>query len=349
MNQNCIHWGTDPEGKEIELFTISNDNGIEIKITNYGGIITSIKTPDKQGNISEIALGFDSAEAYLAEFYTANCPYFGCIAGRYANRISKGKFQIDGKEFSLATNNGGNALHGGIRGFDKRTWDGKLVSGNDYTGVELSYMSPHLEEGYPGNLKVKATYKLNNNNDFIVSFEAETDSTTILNLTNHTYFNLTGCRENMLNHRLRINSKKQIESINLIPSGKFVDASGTIFDFSNEKTIGQDIAELHDGYDAGFVLPQADETLTFAAFLSEETTGRTVEVLTDQPSIHVYTGYYIPELEGHNAARYGKYMGVALETQHFPDSPNHNNFPSTLLKPGDTFKSETIFRFGLRK
>ncbi|NTW26309.1 MAG: galactose mutarotase, partial [Lentimicrobium sp.] len=314
-----------------------------------GGIVTSIKTPDLQGKVSEIALGFDSAEAYLSESYIANCPYFGSIAGRYANRISKGKFQIDGTAYSLATNNGGNALHGGIRGFDKRTWEGKLVSGPGYTGVELSYLSPHLEEGYPGNLQVKVTYQLNNSNELMISFEAETDKTTILNLTNHTYFNLTGCRENILNHHLRINSKTQIESINLIPSGKFADASGTIYDFSHGKNIGQDIAELSDGYDAGFVLPLENGRLTFAGVLSEETSGRMVEVLTNQPSIHVYTGYYIPALKGHNNADYGRYMGVALETQHFPDSPNHSQFPTTLLKPGETFNSETIFRFGLKK
>ncbi|MHC1776010.1 MAG: aldose epimerase family protein [Lentimicrobium sp.] len=347
MIESKMIWGKDQDGKTTELFTIGNDHGIEIKINSYGGIITSIKTPDSGGNISEIALGFDTAEDYLSEFYRANCPYFGCIAGRYANRIAKGKFQIAGKEYTLAVNNGENALHGGIRGFDKRTWDGRLVSGNGYTGVELSYLSPHLEEGYPGNLLVKVTYLLNNNNELQIRYMAETDQATILNLTNHTYFNLTGCRENIFGHKLTINSSKQIDSNNLIPTGKLVDASGTIFDFSKGKSIGQDIAELPDGYDTGFALETENGKPVVAAILSEETTGRKVEVLTNQPSVHVYTGYYIPELKGHNDKSYGRYMGVAIETQHFPDSPNHSNFPSTMLQPGKKFESETIFRFGL--
>lgn len=347
MTESKKIWGKDPEGKTIELFTIANDHGIEIRITNYGAIITSIKTPDSGGNLSEIALGFDSADDYLSEFYKANCPYFGCIAGRYANRIAKGKFQIDGNEYVLAVNNGENALHGGIRGFDKRTWDGRLISENGNPGVELSYLSPHLEEGYPGNLKVKVTYLLNNSNELLIRYEAETDRATILNLTNHTYFNLTGCRDNIFGHKLTINSSRQIESNNLIPTGNLADCGGTIFDFSNGKLIGQDIAELSDGYDAGFALETENGKQVVAAILSEETSGRMVEVMTNQPSVHVYTGYYIPEVKGHNEIGYGRYMGLAIETQHFPDSPNHSNFPSTLLQPGEKFESETTFRFGL--
>ncbi|MBK6963834.1 MAG: galactose mutarotase [Bacteroidales bacterium] len=347
MTESKIIWGKDPDGKTIELFTIGNDHGIEVKISSYGATITSIKTPDSVGDFSEIALGFDSADAYFSEFYKANCPYFGCIAGRYANRIAKGKFQIDGKEYALAVNNGENALHGGIRGFDKHTWDGKLISENGNPGVELSYLSPHLEEGYPGNLLVKVTYLLNNNHELHIRYAAETDRATIINLTNHTYFNLTGCHDNIFSHKLTINSSKQIESNNLIPTGKLVDAGGTIFDFSKGKPIGQDIAELSDGYDTGFALETVNGKPVIAAILSEETTGRMVEVSTNQPAVHVYTGYYIPELKGHNDTAYGRYMGVAIETQHFPDSPNHSNFPSTLLQPGEKFESETIFRFGL--
>ncbi len=211
----------------------------------------------------------------------------------------------------------------------------------------MSYLSPHLEEGYPGNLKVKVTYLLNNNNELHIRYEAETDRATILNLTNHTYFNLTGCLENIFSHKLIINSSRQIESNNLIPTGKLVDASGTIFDFSKGKSLGQDIAELTDGYDTGYALETENEKPVVAAVLSEKTTGRMVEVLTNQPSVHVYTGYYIPEVKGHNDTSYGRYMGVAIETQHFPDSPNHGNFPSALLPPGEKFESETIFRFGL--
>lgn len=340
-------WGPGPEGKELMLFTIQNGQGTSVSVTNYGAIITSIRTVDASGMFADIALGFDRAEDYLTDYYIANCPYFGCIAGRYANRIAKGRFTLDGKDFVLAVNNGGNALHGGIRGFDKRVWDAQLTETPEGCGVELSYLSQHLEEGYPGNLKVTVTYLLTENNELRISFKASTDQTTVLNLTNHTYFNLSSCRENVLGHRLLVNSNRQIESKDLIPTGNIADASGSVFDFSQEKTIGRDIAGLPDGYDTGFALGNEDGTLTFAARLSETASGRMVEVYTDQPAVHVYTGYYIPEVKGHAGVSYGRYMGVALETQHYPDSPNHRHFPSTMLKPGEVFNSTTIFRFGL--
>lgn len=347
MNSTTHAWGSGPEGKELMLFTIQNSQGTSVSVTNYGATITSIKTRDASGVLSEIVLGFDRAEDYLTDHYIANCPYFGCIAGRYANRIARGRFTLDGKPYTLAVNNGGNALHGGIRGFDKRVWDGQLTETPEGKGVELSYLSQHLEEGYPGNLKVTVTYLLTEKNELQISFKATTDQTTVLNLTNHTYFNLSSCRENVLGHRLLVNSNRQIESKDLIPTGNIADASGSVFDFSEEKTIGRDIAGLPDGYDAGFALGNDDGSLTFAARLSEMTSGRMVEVYTDQPAVHVYSGYYIPEVKGHAGISYGRYMGVALETQHYPDSPNHPHFPSTRLMPGESFISRTIFRFGL--
>ena len=340
-------WGTGPDGKELKLFTFQNSHGTSVSVTNYGAIITSIRTIDASGVFSEIALGFDRAADYLSDNYIANCPYFGCIAGRYANRIAKGRFTLEGNTYTLAVNNGGNALHGGIRGFDKQVWDGQMIETPEGKGVELSYLSQHLEEGYPGNLKVTVKYVLSEKNELLISFKATTDQTTILNLTNHTYFNLSSCRENILGHRLLVNSSRQIESLNLIPTGNIQDITGSVFDFSREKTIGRDIDGLPDGYDTGFALGSEAGSLTFAARLSEETSGRKVEVFTDQPAVHVYTGYYIPEVKGHAGVSYGRYMGVALETQHYPDSPNHPHFPSTRLKPGETFESTTIFRFGL--
>lgn len=347
MKQHITKWGIDPSGNEIDLYTLTNENGIKICISNYGAIITSIQTPDKHGVSGEIALGFDSAEGYLNENYINNCPYFGAIAGRYANRIANGEFSIDGKKYKLATNNLGNALHGGINGFDKKIWKGKLISGEGFESVELKYTSPHLEEGFPGNLSVTVIYKLSNSNELSIEIGAITDQATVLNLANHTYFNLSGCRKPITGHKLTIFSQRMLETKELIPTGKFLDISDTAYDFSKSKSIGRDIDSLPFGYDNSYALETSKGVITKVALLQEEESGRYLEIFTDEPSLQLYTGFYIPEVTGHEGLKYGKYMGVALETQHFPDSPNQPHFPSTVLKQGEVFNSKTIFCFGI--
>lgn len=349
MKHQIKKWGIDPSGNEIVLYSLTNDNGIKICISSYGAIITSIQTPDRYGVADEIALGFDSAEGYLNDNYINNCPYFGAIAGRYANRIANGEFSIDGRIYRLAKNNLNNSLHGGIKGFDKKIWKGKLISGEGFEGVELKYTSPHLEEGFPGNLSVTVLYKLSNSNELAIEIGAITDKATVLNLTNHTYFNLSGCSKPITGHKLTIFSQRMLETKELIPTGKFLDISDTAYDFSKSKTIGCDIDSLPYGYDNSYALETSKGVITKVALLQEEGSGRHLEIFTDEPSLQLYTGFYIPEVTGHKGLKYGKYMGVALETEHFPDSPNQPEFPSTLLSPGETFQSKTIFRFGVDK
>src|ERR1035437_1333342 len=335
--------------EKIFIFTLRNDNGITIKITNYGGIITSIKTPDNKGTKANIALGFKSLDDYLTDAYIENCPYFGCVAGRYANRIAYGKFTINGKEYALPINNGPNSLHGGITGFDKVIWVPKKIEKPDLVGVELKYRSVHMEEGYPGNLDVTLTYTLNHKNELHIDYKATADRETIINLTNHTYFNLTGNRENILGHTLQLAAKtKTVNDATLIPTGEIAEVAGTPYDFTTPMKIESVIGQLSDGYDANFILNNPCNKLVKAGVLSEESTGRTVEVFTTEPGIQLYTGYYIPEIVGKFDEKYGRYAGLALETQHFPDSPNHPEFPSTSLKAGEVFKSKTIYKFGTK-
>lgn len=342
-------FGNARRGEKIFIFTLRNDHGITIKITNYGGIVTSIETPDKNGKKANIALGFKSLEDYLTNAYIENCPYFGCVAGRYANRIAKGKFSIDGKEYSLPVNNGPNSLHGGITGFDKVIWVPNKIEKPDLVGVELKYRSVHMEEGYPGNLDLTLTYTLNHKNEFHIDYKATADRETIINLTNHTYFNLTGNKENILGHTLQLAAKtKTVNDATLIPTGEIVEVAGTPYDFTTPATIASNIGGLADGFDANFILNNPGKKLIKAGVLSEESTGRTVEVFTTEPGIQLYTGYYISEMVGKHGEKYGRYAGLALETQHYPDSPNHPEFPSTSLKAGEVFKSKTMYKFGTR-
>lgn len=335
-------------GEKVYLYTLRNDNGITIKITNYGGIVTSIKTPDKKGQKANIVLGFKSLQDYISEYYIQNCPYFGGIIGRYSNRIAKGKFQINGATYSLPVNNGPNSLHGGLNGFDKVVWVPCEITKPDMVAVEFKYRSVHMEEGYPGNLDISVTYSLNFKNEFQIDYKAETDKTTVVNLTNHSYFNLTGGKEDILNHHLQLFAETYtVNDDTLIPVGKIEKVAGTPLDFTEPVKVGARIHELKDGYDHNFVLNKMNGKPVKAAVLSEETSGRTVEVLTSEPGIQVYSGYYIPELEGPDGIKFGRFAGIALETQHYPDSPNHPEFPSTLLNPGETYRSKTIYKFGL--
>jgi len=341
-------FGKTNEGIEVGLFNLTNDNQVSIKITNYGAIITSIETPDKNGKLTNIACGFDKLETYLSSEYLGSYPYFGCICGRCCNRIGEGKFTLDGKNYSLAVNNGPNHLHGGLVGYDRRLWTAEVIEETEKVGVKLSYLSPDLEEGYPGNLAITCIYSLNNNNELTIEYTADTDQTTIVNLTNHTYFNLTGGKEQILNHELELPAKSFTDSIDAIPTGEILSVKGTSNDFLTKKKLSKDIAELETGYDLNFVLDNTDGKLVFAGCLSEETSGRIVEVYTTQPGIQLYTGYWIPELTIDGKKKFGSYSGVALETQHYPDSINKPAFPPVTLTSGQKFHEKTVYQFGTK-
>ena len=341
-------FGKTNEGIEVDLFTLSNDHQVTVKITNYGAIITSIVTPDHKGELANIACGFERLENYLSPEYLGSYPYFGAVCGRCCNRIDKGKFMLDGKNYSLAVNNGPNHLHGGLIGYDRRLWIAETIEESDKVGVKLSLLSPDMEEGYPGNMKITCTYKLNNNNELTIEYTAETDKTTIVNLTNHTYFNLTGGKETILKHELELTAKTFTDSVDAIPTGKIVSVVDTPNNFLVKKKLGQDISELPTGYDLNFVLDNEEGELVHAATLSEETSGRMVEVFTTQPGIQLYTGYWIPELAIGGMKKFGSYSGVALETQHYPDSINKPQFPPVTLAPGQVFNEKTIYIFGIK-
>ena len=348
MNITKSLFGKTNEGTEVELFTLSNDNRVTIKITNLGAIVTAIETPDKNGAITNIACGFEKLETYLSDEYLGSYPYFGCVCGRCCNRIANGKFTLEGKNYALAVNNGPNHLHGGLVGYDRRLWTAEIVEKNDKVGVKLSLLSPDQEEGYPGNLKVTCTYTLNNDNELAIEYTAETDQTTIVNLTNHTYFNLTGGKDQILNHELELPAKTFTLNIDSIPTGEILPVAGTPNDFLTSKKISKDIATQETGYDLNFVLDNPEGKLVYAGRLSEATSGREVEVYTTQPGIQLYTGYWIPELTIDGQKKFGSYSGLALETQHYPDAINKPHFPSVTLAPEQNFYEKTIYKFGTK-
>lgn len=337
-------FGLTRQGEQAYLFILKNDQ-IEVSITNYGGIITSIKMPDRKGNKKEIVLGFNRLEDYWSEQYLQNCHYFGCLVGRVCNRICKGRFTLNEKTYELAINDADRHLHGGIEGFDKKLWQAKPIQEEGIVGVELSYLSPHMEEGYPGNLLTKVRYTLNEKNELSLDYKAETDQSTIINLTNHTYFNLNGGKANILNHSLEILAEKYVELKNLMPTGKILKVKGTPYDFREKRQIGKSIELLPDGYDLNYVLKKPQGRLAWAGTLSEETSGRSVQVFSTQPGLQIYSGYYIPELELDDKKRFGKYSGFALETQHYADSINQPEFPTTVLNPGEKYHQKTVYKF----
>jgi aldose 1-epimerase len=346
MDINSVEFGHTHDGKEVHLFTLTNDNGVRVSITNYGGIITSIVVPDKKGNFDDIVLGFDKLEPYLGDH-----PYFGAICGRYANRIANGRFTIDGHEYELAVNNGPNHLHGGIQGFDKVVWDAIANISDDGASLLLTYLSKDMDEGYPGNLFIKVYYILTNENELKIKYFAETDRKTPINLTNHSYFNLTGAKENILNHELWLNSKRiTIPDNGNVPTGEYADVKGTAFDFNEMTSIGFRIAEVCPpiGYDHNYVLNKKNGELSHAATLYEAKTGRTVDAYTTEPGMQFYCSGWIDRIEGKNGRTYKKHFGVALEAQHYPDSPNKPEFPNTILKPEDTYSQLTIYKFGVK-
>ncbi len=345
-------YGQTADGRQVEQYTLRNENGIEVEVITFGGILTAIRVPDRRGRFANIALGFASLAQYEAEH-----PYFGAITGRYANRIAGGRFRLDGVEYRLFKNDGLNALHGGAVGFDKRLWTARALDDSAGAAVELQYVSPAGEEGYPGALAVTVRYSLSSDNALRIDYSAETDAPTVLNLTNHSYFNLLGEGEGTIyDHILTLNANHYTPTdAHQIPTGEIAPVAGSPFDFRRAKTIGPGQRSAHPqilqakGYDHNFVLNRqglvAGE-LGFAARVYEPSAGRVLEVWTTEPGLQFYAGNVLDTtLVGRSGRLYRQSDGLALETQHFPDSPNQPGFPSTVLRPGQRFKSATVYKF----
>jgi aldose 1-epimerase len=338
-------FGTMPDGTAVKIYALENPHGMIAKVTEYGAILTELWVPDAKGNLTNVVLGFDHLDAYLK-----GNPFFGATTGRFANRIAQGTFTLDGKKYTLATNNGPNHLHGGIKGFDKQLWKSRpLPALKNSVAVEFTYTSPDGEEGYPGTLTTKVTYTLTSDNELRIDYEATTDKPTVVNLTNHSYFNLAG-GGSILNHWLTINADRYtVPDAALIPTGEIAPVEGAALDFRKAKPVGRDIAAFMagtKGYDHNFVLNKAGGTLAFCARVTDPQSGRVMEVWTTEPGVQLYCGNHLDgKLKGTGGVVYSQHSGLCLETQHFPDSPNKPDFPSCVLRPGQTLKSTTSLKF----
>src|SRR5213592_3116920 len=356
-------FGTTDCGEAVSVFTLKNAHGMALRVTDYGGIILTLLVPDKNGRLDDVVLGYDSLTGYLR-----SSPYFGALIGRYGNRIAHGRFTLDGKTYTLATNNGPNHLHGGLRGFDKVVWDVAPFEHPDSVGLVLRYTSPNDEEVYPGTLRTTVTYTLTSANELVFDYSATTDRATPVNLTQHSYFNLEGDgKGDILGHVVTLNADRftPVDST-LIPTGEIKSVAGTPFDFRTSTAIGARIDRNDEqlrygrGYDHNFVLNKGgnggrggkggiEGDLTLAAHVYEPTTGRVMEVSTTEPGLQFYSGNFLDgTLRGKHGVVYGHRSGFAMETQHFPDSPNKPAFPSTILRPGEEYRSRTIYRFGVQ-
>ncbi|RKS99590.1 aldose epimerase family protein [Flavobacterium sp. 123] len=345
-------YGTTEKGEKVDSYKLTNQKGMEVNIITYGGIISSLKVPNKAGKSEEVVIGFNSLDQYMK----AN-PYFGALIGRYGNRIAKGKFTLDGKEYSLAINNEPNALHGGPEGFHRVVWTAEEAKGGDSASLKLKYVSKDMEEGYPGNLTVFVTYTLHNDNSLDVLYEATTDKKTVVNLTQHSYFNLSSdFSKPILDHEITIDADKLVPvAATLIPTGKLTDVTNTPFDFRKPKAIGAAIEAKDEqlknglGYDHCWVLNNQGKGERFAASAYEATSGRLLEVYTDQPGIQFYSGNFLDgTLPMRNGGTYARRTGFCLETQHYPDSPNQKDFPTTVLNPDENYKTKTTFKFSVK-
>ena len=334
----------------ITVYKLRNTHGVEAEITNYGGIVMSVKVPDRNGKFDDVVLGFNTPQDYVKK----NDPYLGAIIGRYGNRIAKGRFKLNGVEYKLAVNNGENHLHGGIKGFDKVVWTGRQIRTKAGPAVVLTYLSKDGEEGYPGNLRVRVVYTLTSKNELKIDYSATTDKDTVINLTHHSYFNLAGeGNGDILNHLLKISANQFVPTdAGSIPTGELRNVAGTPFDFLQFTAIGARINQdeeqlkLGNGYDHTFVVNGSPGTLRHAATVREPSSGRAMEVWTTEPGMQLYTGNFLDgSLTGKSGKLYPRRSGFCLETQHYPDSPNQPSFPPTTLKKGATFKSTTIYRF----
>jgi len=342
------------EGVQVDLYTLRNAKGMEAKITNYGGIVTSLKVPDRSGQPGEVVLGFDTLDGYLSPEYAKSNPYFGALIGRYGNRIGKAAFTLDGKEYKLAANNGPNHLHGGVKGYDKVVWEAKPLRGED-PALELRYFSKDGEEGYPGNLTITAVYSLTGDNALKVDFTATTDKDTIVNLTHHSYFNLAG-KQDILGHEVMIAAERFTPvDITLIPTGELKPVQGTPFDFNSPTAIGARINQNEEqlnfgkGYDHNWVINKAPGELGLMARVYEPTTGRVLEVLSTEPGLQFYSGNFLDgTLQGRGGWTYQFRNGFCMEPQHYPDSPNKPQFPPVVLKPGQTYRNTILYRFSVQ-
>lgn len=345
-------FGKTPDGQSVESYTLRNSNGMEARICTYGGIVTSLKVPDKNGNFGDVVLGFDNVSGYTDAAYMKAMPYFGALIGRYGNRIAKGKFSLDGKTYTLPQNNNGNTLHGGPRGFDKVIWKARKVDTIYGPSLELTYLSKDGEEGFPGNLSVKAIYAVTEKNELVCDFTAKTDKHTVCNLTHHSYFNLRGSGD-ILDHVVWIDADKFTPTdTNLIPTGELRSVEGTPFDFRTPTAIGARINDDNEqlksanGYDQNWVFNKKPGEFAHVATVTESSSGRKMEVWTTAPGMQFYSGNF---LDGSLHGKYGQIYqfrdGFAMEPQGFPDSPNHPNFPRTDLKPGEVYRSTIIYKF----
>ena len=341
-------FGHMPDGTEIDGFTITNKRRTSMHVITYGGIITSLRVADRHGKVDDVVLGYDNLDGYLKE-----TPYFGAIVGRYANRIAKGRFTLDGATYHLPINNGPNSLHGGVRGFDKVVWDATQFENDSLAGVIFTHVSPDGDQGYPGRVDARVTYTLDDHNRLTVEYQATTDKATVINLSQHSYFNLAGDgARDILGHQLQIDADRftPVDST-LIPTSELASVGGTPFDFRSPHAIGERIGQSHQqlafggGYDHNWVLNGMG--MRHAVRLAEPTTGRTLDIFTDQPGLQFYSGNFLDgSITGKAGHVYRHRYGLCLETQHFPDSPNHPSFPSTVLRPGETYHTTTVFQFG---
>lgn len=350
-----------PDGRQVDAYRLTSASGIELKVTNYGGIILLLKTPDMYGEFDDIVLGFDSLDAYLSEAYCNANPYFGALIGRYGNRIEHGQFTLEGNAYSLAINDDKHHLHGGLQGFDKVLWRAEPFENRDNRGLVLRYTSEDGEEGYPGKLDVQVTYTLTDDDTLIIDYRAVTDKATPVNLTQHSYFNLKGeGNDTILNHQLQINANAFIPvDTSLIPTSESCLVENTPFDFTQARPIGERIEQNDEqlafgsGYDHNFILARESVLpgdLALAAKVWEPQSGRLLEVTTTEPGVQLYSGNFLNgSLLGKQGQAYQQRSGFALETQHYPNSPNQNAFPNTILMPGDTYRSRTVYRFSAHK
>ncbi len=334
-------FGLMPDNREASLFTIVNPGGMILKVSNYGGIIQSIQVPDRNGEMADVVLGFDNLEAYLGDH-----PYIGTLIGRYANRIAGGRFMLEEREYRLANNNGENHLHGGLSGFDKVLWDASEFADNQGAGVTLTYFSHDMEEGYPGNLKVRVTFTLDDDNRICLDYTATTDRSTPLNLTHHAYYNLGGGTAPIYDHELMIKAGRYLGSDkNLNPTGKILSLDGSPLDFRNPKKIGDVIDQVPGGFDHCYVFAGKGSEANLVARVIHPESGRIMEVFTTEPGMQFYSSNFLAGIKGKGGQPYNKHQAICLETQHYPDSPNQPGFPDTILKPGETYTQKTLYRF----
>lgn len=351
MSIKTESFGRTPQGEQVQLYVLTNANGVKAQIMDYGATVVSLEVPDRDGKMADVVLGYDNLRDYIK-----NSPYFGAIVGRYGNRIAKGRFTLEGVEYTLAKNNGENHLHGGIKGFDKVLWKSESVNKPNAVGVKFSYLSKDGEEGYPGNLDCSVTYLLTNDNELKIEYLATTDKPTPVNLTHHGYFNLTGCERDILGHELMLKADRftPVDS-GLIPTGELRPVKGTVMDFTKPTPIGARInsddqqIKFGGGYDHNWVLKRTGRGLSPAARVYEPSSGRIMEVLTTEPGVQCYSGNFLDgTITGKGGIVYKHRYGFCLETQHYPDSPNKPNFPSVILRPGQKYAQTTIYRFSTR-